>query len=256
MNYLARYSEGDFVAVWNELIRCGDGIRREPLQSEAKAVAREIVDRAYTNLVVLRSVLLDLGYEFARPERVIVEASSADARWLMDVENQFGPLPIILRLWFERIACVDFRQAQGQLFKTEQTDEQGLDVAGLGCNCVLVFLSLPECLSLARGLLRPGCDEFEISSPRQERFLPLGAYASNNVAKGFWLPNQRVDGVYYNDGGGDMYFVDELRNAFASGGFPFWALQFNSRRHVLSPVGNVPNFPKVLSTLTENLVPV
>jgi hypothetical protein len=83
--------------------------------------------------------------------------------------------------------------------------------------------------------------------------LPLGGWASNCDPKGFPLPCFGIDAVIYNDGGGDTYFVDELRSAFQWGGFPFWQWAFSKRR--FQPPGVYrPNFEKLLPVLKEGLL--
>jgi len=252
--FLDRYVSGERLEVWKELIAIGPSAGEAPQNSQAIAVAQEIVDRAYANLTFLRNVLLDVGYEFAHPDHVLVEATPTTIKTLRELECQFGSLPIILRIWYERFLSVDFRQSQKQLFMSPDTVYS--DVAGLGCNCVLVFLDLERCLCLREKVVAPPKRPNALCGGKQV-FLPLGSFASNNEAKGFWLPNGAVDSVLYNDGGGDICFVDQLRKAFKWGGFPFWGVQFQkNRRHVLTPVGSVPNFPKLLPLLLQGIAPI
>jgi hypothetical protein len=67
------------------------------------------------------------------------------------------------------------------------------------------------------------------------------------------LPCNGVDGVIFNDGGGDTCFVDELRNAFQWGGFPFWKCGLK-KATFYSPMEYKPNFEKLLPQLTEGLL--
>jgi hypothetical protein len=70
---------------------------------------------------------------------------------------------------------------------------------------------------------------------------------------GFRLPNLSVDGVYYNDGGGDTYFIDHLREIFEWGGFPFWRWFTKRSMHLVCAC---PNIEEVLPILTDGLLPV
>jgi hypothetical protein len=54
------------------MIRLGDAIREEPILTDALAVIREVLDRSQRNLESIRDRLANLGYEFARPEAVLV----------------------------------------------------------------------------------------------------------------------------------------------------------------------------------------
>jgi hypothetical protein len=67
------------------------------------------------------------------------------------------------------------------------------------------------------------------------------------------LPNLGVDGVYYNDGGGDIYFIEHLRMVFEWGGFPFCQWYSKRRGHCLSAR---PNIEEVLPILKDGLLPV
>ncbi|MBN2193897.1 MAG: hypothetical protein JW751_13865, partial [Polyangiaceae bacterium] len=74
MSYLNRYEEGDHEPVWAELSRLGAAVRQEPLRSDAMAVARATMNRVRINLERLHARLLDLGFEFARPDEALVLA--------------------------------------------------------------------------------------------------------------------------------------------------------------------------------------
>ena len=57
----------------------------------------------------------------------------------------------------------------------------------------------------------------------------------------------------FDDGGGETFFVDELRDAFRSGGFPFWQWSLKKPKFY-SPMEYRPNFAKLLPVLTEGLL--
>ncbi len=256
-NYCTRYRNGQHTVVLAELTSLGEGIRQHPVYEQSRDVAKEFVDRSYTNLQTLRDTLVNLGYQFLRPESVLVDATSADVEKLNSLERQWGELPVLVRTWYERIACVDFRQDETQLYASaDEPNPVGSDVEGLGCNCVLVFLRLSECLELRERLFfEEGVETSVDVSNDEEFFLPLGGCASNNDPKGLWLPNRAFDGVLYNDGGGDVTFANEVRRAIECGGFPFWQA-VSKKRRFHSPVGHVPNYQALLPILTNALRPV
>jgi hypothetical protein len=64
MTYLERYQAGDHVAVWNELMALGDGVRHEPYYADAAAVAAETMRRARHNVELLIRRLDARGYRF------------------------------------------------------------------------------------------------------------------------------------------------------------------------------------------------
>jgi hypothetical protein len=85
------------------------------------------------------------------------------------------------------------------------------------------------------------------------RFLPLGGSASNCEPKGFPVPCLGVDAVIYDDGGGPVYFVDELREAFRWGGFPLWGWNLDDPLFYWPGLYR-PNFAKILPALREGLL--
>ena len=68
---------------------------------------------------------------------------------------------------------------------------------------------------------------------------------------GFRLPNRGVDGVFYNDGAGDTYFIDHLRMIFEWGGFPFCRWHSQRSTNFLSAR---PNIEDVLPILKDRLL--
>ncbi len=252
--FYKRYLDGENEAVWKELTQSGSDIRSDRLRSDVNDVAKIIVERAYNNLCLIHRRLLDLGYQFDDPEAALLQSSPADVRLLDGVEQQFGIFPVILRAWYERVASVNFSQAHSQLH-SEGNEEQrtAISVAGLGLNPVLVFLSLPRCVAMHKRLMEEEQEQESVSW--LSTLLPTGGWASNCNPKGFHLPDRRFDGVLYNEGVGDVYFVQELREAFAWGGFPFWRLLLYRKRFA-SPLRRNPDFANVLPILADGLLSV
>src|SRR5271168_744593 len=60
--FLERYLNGQHVEVWNDLIALGDEVRKEPVFTDAQAVADETMRRARRNL----EILIPRLYETAR----------------------------------------------------------------------------------------------------------------------------------------------------------------------------------------------
>jgi len=252
--YVERYRAGEHVQVWKELCEPDDASRAAAAQ-DVEAVAREIVERSLANLKVLRHKLEDLGYEFEQGDKALVEATTDDSIQVHALEEAQGTLPEVLRAWYRRIRSVDFAQSTNQLRGIGQVGSG--QVAGLGVNPVLVFLSISDLLPLQRdiGEERTSLGRGDLCGAKGGRFLPLGGMASNCEPKGVCLPSRSVDPVLYNEGFGDVTFVDELRLAFTWGGFPFWR-NLIERPKKLRPVGVVPQFASILPELTKDLVPI
>jgi hypothetical protein len=248
--YFRRYFAGEREAVWDELVNQGPDVRAGGVASEAASVCREVIDRCYKNLVILRDRLDQLGYRFQNPHNCLVEATRDDMAILNRIEKQMGLLPMIARFWYERFRSVDFEQDPAQMRGENGPDQ----VAGLGFSQTLTFLSLENCLKVRDTIVIEAKLDNEDTS-YFAHFLPTGGTASNCDPKGFKLPNPAIDGVLYNAGFGDVLFLDDLREAFFSGGFPYWRHYFERRRR-LAPVRATPDFVKLMPVLCDGLLPI
>jgi hypothetical protein len=265
-SFYERYLAGEYAPVWRELIDLGEAVHEEPLHSDALAVCREIVQRARANLRTLHERLTDLGYHFADPAAALVDAGPDAEMAIRETEAEFGTLPLIARVWYGALASVKFDQADEQRIYRgpDYPPPMQSDVSGLGSHPVLLFQSLDRCRAMWHRM-RAEAEEAEAAVREVKlaggwpdepfefgRFLPLGGWASNCDPKGFPTPCSGVDAVIYNDGAGDTYFVDELREAFRWGGFPFWRRSLDKPRYC-SSMEYRPNFAKVLPVLREGL---
>jgi hypothetical protein len=259
--FIERYQAGGSASVWPELIGLGAKVFEEPLRSEVMAICREIVRRARTNLLLLRLKLVDLGYEFAETNLVLLSAGAQAASEIDSFEKEFGPMPMIACVWHETIASVNFSQAELQCRSKEFTAPAAPDIFGLGSQPVLVVQSLERAqvgtrrMNARRAEMLPlyKKDYPDYVFDEVSQFLPLGTTASNCEPKGFTLPCLAIDGVIYNDGDGDIHFVDELRSAFRWGGFPLWQHALKKKKFSV-PMTYRPNFEKLLPLLKDGLI--
>jgi hypothetical protein len=128
-NYLDRYRQGEFEQVWAELLALGSQVREPQLLDQAKAVARETMGRARTNIELLVPRLTALGYQFADSDRVLVPPSDAIPSFLDQIERRAGPLPLSLRAWCEVVGEVNFMGSHPKLsmyVKTPSGQEIGM----------------------------------------------------------------------------------------------------------------------------------
>lgn len=261
--YYQRYLAGEYVPVWRELIALGESALQEPHRSDALAVCREVVRRAAANLRTLHTRLTGLGYQFSDPSSALVEAGPDADAILQKIESEFGTLPLIARVWYGNIASVNFGQAEEQrVYRgSDWKPPMKSDISGLGSHPALVFQSLERGKAMWHQL-REENDEYHRDAAAGGhpdafavfgRFLPLGSWASNCEPKAFPTPCPGIDAVIYNDGGGDRYFVDELREAFRWGGFPFWQWSLENPEFA-SSMEYRPNFAKLLPVLREGLL--
>jgi hypothetical protein len=267
--YLDRYLDGEHKAVWTELLALGDKVEVPPLRNDAEAVASEIVRRARHNIEVLYERLQKLGYQFANPSSAFLPAGPDAGNKIAEIEKNLGKLPLVVRIWYESIASVDFSQADEQL-----KGPTGPDINGLGMNPAMVMNNLDLCwkewlaycnrdderrkdLALMK-VEHPdwyaNVPDFEKEDRLRKPFLFTGGSASNCETKGIILPCGNIDGVLYNDGGGDMYLVNVLRSCFAWGGFPCCQYYVKRKKPLLFYAR--PNIEKLMPLLRDGLLAV
>jgi hypothetical protein len=110
MTLLERYVAGERVAVWDELVALGAAVRDEPIWSEARAVARETMQRARRNIDRLVGKLHAVGYSFRLPSTFEAAGSTpardAAARVREAERLVGGPLPLSLAAFYEEVGSV------------------------------------------------------------------------------------------------------------------------------------------------------
>jgi hypothetical protein len=262
MTHLDRYKAGDHKAVWDELIKLGPAALVGPLATQTASITAEIVRRAQTNLELLVARLEQMGFRFRRglaPLQLVHDIDSQSKR-IRAVEDLMGQLPRVVQYWYNTFESVDLRQADEQLYCSANEEKSPApSYFGLGSHPVLVFENLVKCQEHRRAIAKRSVDE-EVPELGKEavddyyrQFLPLGGYNSAGQPKGFRLPVPAVDGVFYNEGFGDVSFVDELRMAFEWGGFPFWR-RLLSFADFYAPYEFRPAFAELLPILKEGLL--
>ena len=196
------------------------------------------------NVKELRANLTGIGYQFARSDGPVQFANEGNREIIADCERSLGELPFLVRRWYETFRYVDFSQ------DARQFQDRSASAGGLGLNVTLVVLEIEKCIEFRQTLKQSGT---VVDREHRQTFLPFGTFASNCEPKGVWLPDSATDPVIYDDGGGPVLFSQELRNAFRSGGFPFWEHMYR-KPVVLSSLGFAPNYPGFREELRRNLV--
>src|SRR6266487_6917324 len=95
--FLDRYQHGEHEQVWIDLLNYGIHIRKEPLFSDALAVARETMIRARENIERIALRLHEINYHFEYPESAVAPAQSNNLEHISQLEGLVGDLPISLR---------------------------------------------------------------------------------------------------------------------------------------------------------------
>jgi hypothetical protein len=126
-SYLERYLQGECIEVWAELVALDDQVRKEPIYSDACAVACETMRRVRQNIEVLIPRLRALGYVFVRDQLPKERDLSAQERdWIQGnppvrteppsdivmqldaLEYEVGLLPLSLRAFYQEVGGVNF----------------------------------------------------------------------------------------------------------------------------------------------------
>ena len=123
--YLERYLQGEHLAVWAELVGLGPTIRKEPLYTDALAVAREMMTRARHNVSLLVERLKTIGYRFVESDRVWVLPDAKHLSALNALEQRFGPFPLSIRMWCGIVGSVNFMGAHPKLSQCHDYDWGG-----------------------------------------------------------------------------------------------------------------------------------
>jgi hypothetical protein len=120
-SYLERYLAGEHEQVWCELTLLGKRVRNADLEADARAVARETMQRARHNIEMLIPRLRQAGYTFgfhalgleetlpgfAADYRVFEPPPSDIASQLDALEKRVGAPPLSLAAWYETIGEVN-----------------------------------------------------------------------------------------------------------------------------------------------------
>jgi hypothetical protein len=116
MSYLERYRNGEVVQVWEELIALGDQVREEPLYSDARAVARETMERARRNIETIYKRLQSIGYQF-EAERSYKKGPDQAADLLNGLRDQLAGDSMLESMFGRMLGSLESMSEQlGQMF--------------------------------------------------------------------------------------------------------------------------------------------
>ena len=213
--------------MWEQLV-AGRGTADERTQ-----IATRFASRARANLRRVHAALLRAGYEFARPDAALREADENAAEQLDDFAAQHGRMPTALRVWYEHIESVDFRQSNTQAL------DDASPMARLGADAFVV-----------QALEHVVEDEHFDDAPPV--FFPLGGSASTCDPIGLTIPSDAFDTIVVPDT--SATFGDYVRSSLASGGLPRLGLAVHGASRLPSTVS--PRHPRpaeLLASLVEGL---
>jgi hypothetical protein len=208
--YAERYQQGDYEAVWAELVAQGAVVRSEPLFSDAKAVADLMMRRARHNVALLVERLHGLNFEFTT-EPVWAPPDPHLLARLDTIEQQYGPLPMVFRSWFEVVGQISFIGVHPRLSRylgQKPPGEQGPVSDPLVIQAYGVQEDEEEVLQ------PPYIFEFAPDINHKANYSGGGASWVELPAPGFDAPLGSTSSWH------GLYFVPYLRLCFDWGGFP------------------------------------
>lgn len=230
--FLTRYRNGEYEQVWAELLALEGKVRKEPLYSEALAVARETMIRAKKNIETLIERINLVDYKFS-PEYPVIESLEQETFDLIaNLEGKVGgPIPLSLKVFYEIVGAVSFYGVHTKL---------GINLAGYEAVEDEEWFSTftQEEVDMYYGRDVPVSDplvvyeplssepeSYEYSFGPSKYYIPIAPDAlhkANYSGGGGHLiefPNPAIDAPLVGDWEGTT-FVEYLREVFCWGGFP------------------------------------
>jgi hypothetical protein len=229
--YLERYLQGEHLAVWAELVGLGPTIRKEPLYTDALAVAREMMTRARHNVSLLVERLKTIGYRFVESDRVWVLPDAKHLSALNALEQRFGPFPLSIRMWCEIVGSVNFMGTHPKLSQCHDYDWGGSDQLKCYGDPIVVWTMAWQHQGLVSFYLNraDSDEEAEMEAKMPPPFgLEIGLSAINKAGQSggggvdMLVPNAAFDAplIDSDDYWTGTWFVPYIRSCFKWGGFP------------------------------------
>jgi hypothetical protein len=132
--FAERYDAGHREAVWKELHKLD--LRKPTSQDvfdDAVTCVRLTMRRVRANVEILTEGLAAQGYAFLKPAEAHIPPTPSDLATLTMLEDQYGPLPLTLRLFYEEVGSVDFCQDTDQMVhgpEESETSASSLETLG------------------------------------------------------------------------------------------------------------------------------
>jgi hypothetical protein len=114
MSYLQRYLAGEHEQVWDELRALGADVRREPVLTDARAVAAETMRRVRRNCGRIAGTLRAAGYVFGVypdgeerfTEGPLIAPTAESRAEVAALAARVGPLPLSLEAFWDEVGSV------------------------------------------------------------------------------------------------------------------------------------------------------
>ncbi|MFN2292428.1 MAG: hypothetical protein ACK2UC_14645 [Anaerolineae bacterium] len=220
------------MGVWAELTALGPAVREEPVFQDTQAVAQEIMSRAKQNVAMLVERLAALEYRFVMPDRVWTRPNPGITTRLDAFEQRFGPIPVVVRTWYEVIGGVNLMGAHPRLSHHYGLNWGGSEELGCYSDPMVVYWFGRHTEALVSFYLNLADDWDEMERMEEEMPPPYGIdlglsaiNKANHSGAGsvqIIVPNPAFDTLLidWDDYWMGTMFVPYLRTCFQWGGFP------------------------------------
>ncbi len=212
-----RYDAREEKQVWDDLRSAKADIWH--FYEDAYEVAQATMQRVAYNIQLIRQNLINAGYEFlAKNEDIYRRPDDRTDEKIAYVEEKIGPLPLVLKVFYEVVGSVDFRQSQTQLIKwMNEKRPKATELQLLGEQDPLVVFPIDTLIAKI--------DATPTLAPKRAYFcFAPDEFHKANYSGGenyhLWLPDLNADcpiyGIY---DWGQEYFLEHLRICCLHGGF-------------------------------------
>ncbi|MFI2486900.1 hypothetical protein ACH47X_08320 [Promicromonospora kroppenstedtii] len=220
-SYFARYQAGEHDDVWRDLRALGMTAFDEPHREDAQAVAREMALRARRNVETIVDRLQADGFVAAQNDDEATpraahfppsDGASALADWM---EATFGPVPMTVSAWIREVGDVWLVGEHPRWPESVLADPLVVQFEFIADGGGARDYYTEEWQNW-----QDDADDVDYETePFQIDYAPDALHKANisgDGPYGIQLPGVGVDGLV----GPTLWFVDDLNNAFAAGGFP------------------------------------
>ncbi|HLG76698.1 MAG TPA: hypothetical protein VKX46_09790 [Ktedonobacteraceae bacterium] len=263
-SFLERYLRGECEQVWEELLGLGAQVRKEPLHSDALAVARETMRRVRRNCEILIERLERIGYIFgyswARPALVEdidkqpppLGTPLPDIQDRLDALEQVGALlPLSLRAFYEIVGSVNFvgvstsAMAAFEYGEDAVASDEDADLSELVDEDIDPLFIAAFDKKFTPAEYRSWINEEEGAYTVITTYDTLSKYFRSDVEALFMeVPNPNADAPMLHGDGTGINLVAYLRYCLQHGGLP-------GSDGVYEPLGE-----KTLAYVTKDLLPI
>jgi hypothetical protein len=215
---MARYEQGDHVAVWRELFALGP-LPDDALRREAAAVARSTMQRVRTNVEIVTARLKAAGYpfdSFLPPWTPPASTVEGDIHRIEEAAG--GPVPTSLRAFWTIVGEVHWKHAEDEEVKDPPWDRD-LKIAAADPLCVLSAANAYFSVEEWQDRLQE--HHAEVVGPLELELEPDYLHKANisgGAPYSITVPNDAADAILENEEHA-LPFVDYLRLCFKWGGF-------------------------------------